>query len=186
METWDSKILKGNLLAFRLLLWWKWDLRSSGMLHNVHWYLVTDVSEQLIGPVLNLSILTSMGRLKTLASNNQNTLHNIPEEWRSHELDFLGFYWKNSHCVCVCVGVCVFVCSVCVCVCLCALCVCVLCVCVCVCVCSLLYVYVCMYLCMYVCMCEFMYKVWRNTFWSKFYGLQNGCFILTLPTVLFI
>jgi len=34
---------------FRLQPWCKWDLRSSGMLHTVHWHLFTDVSGQPIG-----------------------------------------------------------------------------------------------------------------------------------------
>jgi hypothetical protein len=72
------------------------------MLHNVYCYLVADVSGKTVGPVLNLSVLNSMICPKTLVTNNRNTLHSISEERRSYELDFLCFYWKNSHCVCVC------------------------------------------------------------------------------------
>ena len=31
----------------------EWDLRSSGMLYGVGWYLVTDISGQPIAPIFN-------------------------------------------------------------------------------------------------------------------------------------
>ena len=48
----------------------KWDLCSSGMLCGID-AVLTDVSGQPIGP-------------ETLVTNYRSTLHNIPEEWRSH------------------------------------------------------------------------------------------------------
>jgi len=47
-----------------------WYLRSSGMLHKVDWYLVTEVSGQ--------------GCLETFVTNHQSALRNIPEERRSN------------------------------------------------------------------------------------------------------
>jgi hypothetical protein len=50
------------------------------MLHSADWQLAIDVSGQPIGPILKGQAVQE----ETAVTNDQSTLHNIPEERRSH------------------------------------------------------------------------------------------------------
>jgi hypothetical protein len=62
------------------------DLPSSGMLRNIYWQLLTDVSGQRIGTTFYcLTLEYGTDRLFRNVSNDyQRMLHNMPEEPRSH------------------------------------------------------------------------------------------------------
>jgi hypothetical protein len=67
------------------------DLRSSGALSGVHWWSVTDVWGQHIGPIfkgqsvqLILEDGTPIGCPEMSVTNYQSNLINIPEERKSH------------------------------------------------------------------------------------------------------
>jgi hypothetical protein len=81
---------KGRTRGFRLLPSYKRDLRSSGILRRVHWYLDADISVHPIGPIYKDGAVNSIfdwftfefgaHRLSRLVSNHHSTLRNIPEE----------------------------------------------------------------------------------------------------------
>ena len=64
------------------------DLHTSVMLHGVDWYLFTDVSGQLTGPIFRcqLDCLILEDGTDRLSQNNQSTLYNIPEQRGSNVL----------------------------------------------------------------------------------------------------
>jgi len=77
-----------------LLPAYKWDLPSSGMLLNIEWQLVTDVSGpplgsffkgQAVGHSWNARLLNIglIGLPETTVTNYQSKLRNIPEQRRS-------------------------------------------------------------------------------------------------------
>jgi hypothetical protein len=62
-----------NMGQFGLSPWYRWDLRSSGMLRSVEWQFCTDVSGHPMGPNF---------KGQEVQENFHSTLRNIPEERR--------------------------------------------------------------------------------------------------------
>ena len=58
---------------------YRWDFCCPGMSCSVDWWLITEVSGQHIGPIFK-----GQAVYETLVTNYKSTLHNIPEERRSH------------------------------------------------------------------------------------------------------
>ena len=94
-SVWTTCWLNINLRDIRLAQWYKWDLRSSGMLISVGWQLITDVSPQPIGHFFKGQIVQDgswttwplkvgpIGCPETSVINCQPTLSNIPEDRKS-------------------------------------------------------------------------------------------------------
>jgi len=89
----------------------KWDLRSSGVLRNVIWELVAEVSGQTSGPIFKGQSIQEeilgwtawplkmgpIGCPKTSVTNKKSTFYKIPEERRSQAWDsWISAQWQSK------------------------------------------------------------------------------------------
>jgi len=94
-----------NERDLKLLQRCKWDPCSSGLLRSMCWFLFTDVSGEIIGPIFPLSSLELTARpskmgpiscVETSVNNYQRTLRNNSEVWGPQETTYFGQVLKRT------------------------------------------------------------------------------------------